>query len=103
MKTLVRPPLSAVPYLGTTDWADLDPREALGTLSIPGLWLFGGRDRDVDVDLSVERLKGLIAVGHSHYSYQMYPNYDHQLGGLNVDVIDPSVAWIREVVGNEVQ
>ena len=60
MKTLARPPLSAVPVLGATMWADFDPREALSKLAIPGLWLFGGRDRNVDVDVSTERLDGLI-------------------------------------------
>ena len=98
MKTLIRPPLSAVPYLGTTDWADLDPREALSKLSIPGLWMFGGRDRNMDVDLSIERLNGLIAAQHGNYAYRTYPDYDHQLGGINADVIDPSVEWIRKVV-----
>jgi len=98
MKTLIRPPLSAVPFLGAADWPDLDPRETLSKLTIPGLWLFGGRDRNADVDLSIERLNELIANGHTNYSYRLFPDYDHQLGGINADVIDPCVAWIRKVV-----
>ncbi len=98
MKTLARPPLSAVPGLGATAWSDFDPREALSKLTIPGLWLFGGRDRNADVDVSTERLDGLIAAGHKDYSYRLYPGYDHQLGGINADIIDPSVEWIRRVV-----
>jgi uncharacterized protein len=81
-------------------WADYDPRDALEQLKIPGLWLFGGRDRNVDVDLSVERLKGLIEHGHSNYEYHLYPSYDHYLGGPNVDVIAATVDWIRKVVGS---
>jgi len=98
MKTLIRPPLSAVPGLGATDWPDLDPREALSKLTIPGLWLFGGRDRNMDVDVSIERLNGLITAGHDNYSYRLFPDYDHRLGGINADVIDPGAAWIRKVV-----
>ncbi len=98
MKTLIRPPLRAVPYLGATYWSDFDPRESLSKLTIPGLWLFGGRDRNMDVDLSIERLNELTAAGHDNYSYRLFAGYDHQLGGINADVIDPSVAWIHEVV-----
>lgn len=81
-------------------WADYDPRDALDQLKIPGLWLFGGRDRNVDVDLSIARLKGLIEQGHSNYEYDLYPSYDHSLGGLNVDVIGATVDWIRKVLGD---
>jgi uncharacterized protein len=81
-------------------WANVDPREALSRLTIPGIWMFGGRDRNVDVDLSITRLKGLIAAGHPDYSYRMFPDYDHSLGGENMDVIDPSLAWIRKVIAS---
>lgn len=80
-------------------WADYDPRDALDQLKIPGLWLFGGRDRNIDVDLSIERLKGLIKRGHSNYEYRLYPSYDHFLGGLKVDVIRATVDWIRNDLG----
>jgi alpha-beta hydrolase superfamily lysophospholipase len=80
-------------------WPSFDPRDALSRLKIPGLWVFGGRDRNVDVDRSVAPLKKLIAAGHSNYSYRMIPEYDHGLGGERKDVVDPSLAWIREMVG----
>lgn len=79
-------------------WANFDPRDALSKLAIPGLWIFGGRDRNMNADLSITRLKGLIAAGHHDYSYRMFPNYDHFLGGDQEDVIGPSIAWIRETV-----
>ncbi len=79
-------------------WANFDPRAALERLSIPGLWMFGGRDRNVNVGLSIERLNGLIADGHPDYSYRVFAEYDHALGGKDEDVLDPSVAWIREIV-----
>lgn len=79
-------------------WPSCDPREALSGLTLPGLWLFGGRDRNINADLSIQRLQGLIADGHPNYSYRVFPDYDHQLGGRKDDVIDVSLAWIREQV-----
>ena len=84
---------------GVTDylpWANFDPREALSKLKIPGLWMFGGRDRNMNVDLSITRLKGLSAAGHPGYSYEMFPDYDHNLAGEEEDVLEPCLAWIRE-------
>ena len=81
-------------------WASFDPREALSRLTIPGLWMFGGRDRNVNVELSIERLNGVIAAGHPDYSYRLFPEYDHELGGEGADIVDPSVAWIRQVTGD---
>jgi pimeloyl-ACP methyl ester carboxylesterase len=78
-------------------WASFDPHPVLNNLSIPGLWMFGGRDRNVDVDLSIARLNGLIAGGHPDYSYRVFTEYDHALGGEREDVIAPSVAWIRKI------
>jgi uncharacterized protein len=79
-------------------WADFDPREAFSKLEIPGLWMFGGRDRNMNADLSTARLKELIAAGHHNYSYRMFPGYDHGLGGEQEDVLEPCLAWIRERV-----
>jgi uncharacterized protein len=79
-------------------WPDFDPRSALSRLKIPGLWFFGGRDRKVYVDLSINNLNALIAAGHINYSYMLFPGYDHNLSGEQRDVIDPLLAWIRQVV-----
>jgi uncharacterized protein len=79
-------------------WPSFDPRDALSELKIPGLWIFGGRDRNVNVDLSILRLKDMILAGHPHYSYRFFPDYDHNLGGENEDVIDPSLEWVRTIV-----
>jgi pimeloyl-ACP methyl ester carboxylesterase len=76
------------------DWADFDPLPVLRELTIPGLWLFGGRDRNVDVDLAIQRLDSLIADGHANYQYRLYPAYDHYLSGMDREVIDPTVEWI---------
>ena len=95
LRSMMNDPANSIDF----SWADYDPRDALHQLKIPGLWLFGGRDRGVDVDLSIERLKGLIEYGHSNYEYHLYPSYDHSLGEVNVDVIGATVDWIRKVLG----
>jgi pimeloyl-ACP methyl ester carboxylesterase len=38
---------------------DMNPSDALSTLSVPGLWVFGGNDGSIPVDLSIERLTAL--------------------------------------------
>ena len=81
-------------------WADFDPREGLSRLTIPGLWVFGGRDRNVNVELSIKRLNGVIVAGHTNYSYRLFPDYDHELGGERADIVDPSLAWVRQETTN---
>jgi pimeloyl-ACP methyl ester carboxylesterase len=75
----------------------VDPRDSLSKLAIPGLWYFGGRDNSIPVDLSIERLQNLVAGGHTVFEYRVFPGYDHELGGIDLDVIAPAVEWIRSV------
>ena len=60
--------------------------------------MFAGRDRNINADLSITRLKGLIAAGHPEYSYRTFPDYDHNLGGEQEDLLEPCLGWIRERV-----
>ena len=76
-------------------WPDFDPRTPLSKLKIPGLWVFGEQDRNMYVDVSVDRLDGLIKNGHPNYEYRLFPNYDHELGHEEIDVMQPTVEWIR--------
>jgi pimeloyl-ACP methyl ester carboxylesterase len=78
-------------------WAVFDPSPSLARLEIPGHWIFGGRDRNVDVHLSIARLDALIAKGHSNYSYRIFDQYDHWLGNEGEDVMAPSIEWIQSV------
>jgi uncharacterized protein len=82
--------------LDKIEWPNFDPRTALSQLKIPGLWMYGGRDRNVDVDLSVERLKELIESGHGNYRYRLFPDYDHELGNIDIDVLGPTMEWIED-------
>jgi len=55
-----------------------DPVDSLRKLSIPGLWLYGGRDVNVPVRLSIERLKALAANGKP-FEYRLFPGSGHHL------------------------
>jgi len=60
---------------------NFDPRDSLARLKIPGLWVLWWRDRNVNVDLSIERLEMLRLLA-PNYSYRVLSDYDHQLGGI---------------------
>lgn len=55
---------------------DSDPRESLEKLHIPGLWLFGGKDGSIPVDLSIKRLDSLKKSGHK-YNYVLFSELGH--------------------------
>jgi len=79
---------------GKIPWrfADDDPVDALKDLSIPGLWLFGGRDVNVPVNLSIERLKALTAQGKP-FEFQLFPASGHNLD--EKDAFPATIAWIK--------
>lgn len=55
---------------------DSDPNESLARLGIPGLWIFGGEDGSVPVDLSIRNLQELRATGHM-YDYVLFSGLGH--------------------------
>lgn len=55
-----------------------DPASSLRTLSIPGLWLYGGRDVSVPARLSIERLDALAAGGKA-FEHVLFPDAGHDL------------------------
>jgi hypothetical protein len=74
-------------FLGT----DTDPRQSLEKLSIPGLWIFGGRDGSIPVDLSQRRLAELERRG-LRYESVLVP----ELGHNNMaETFATATAWIR--------
>ena len=71
-------------------FAPTDPREALAKLAIRGLWLFGGKDIQIPVNLCIERLNALQAQG-KRYEYQLFPDLGHNTGSS----VDAALKWIR--------
>jgi dienelactone hydrolase len=72
---------------------DTDSRADLDRLTIPGLWIFGGADGSIPVDLSIDGLKALRQRGH-RYEYRLYPGLGHD----NVDeTFDAAAQWIQRL------
>ena len=82
---------------------DVDPRAHLATLQVPGFWAFGGQDNIMPVDVSVTRLRELIARGQSQFQYREYPGYGHELVVFDFSTIGlsqafkDSVEWISNI------
>lgn len=74
-------------------FADTDPRDYLSMLSIPGLWLFGEKDIQVPVGLSIERLNALKAQGKP-YEYCLFPTLGHHVSG-SAEPISIAIHWIN--------
>ena len=56
-----------------------DPIPIIAELNQPGLWLWGSVDKSVPVTFSAENLQALIDSGKDNFSYQIFPNGDHNL------------------------
>jgi uncharacterized protein len=93
-----RPPFSAAlaartePYI----WPDFlgrdtDSAEDLGKLTIPGFFIFGGRDGSIPVDLSLQKLHALQADGHA-YDYTVFLGLGHNNMDSSFDV---AIKWIN--------
>lgn len=71
---------------------DTDPVDALATLSIRGLWLFGGKDVQAPVQLSIERLDALKAKG-KRYEYRVFPKLGHNVS--SEESVGAAIGWIK--------
>ena len=77
---------------------DIDPSDSLANLSIPGLWIYGGKDGSIPVDLSISRLTLLINEGQKNYEYSLFPNLGHN----NIDsTFSTMTSWIKKIVNEE--
>ena len=78
-------------------FADTDAVETLATLSIPGLWLFGGKDVQAPVRLSVEHLDALKALGKP-YQYQVFPALGHNTAfSDSKEPVSVAIQWIKAI------
>jgi pimeloyl-ACP methyl ester carboxylesterase len=71
-----------------------DPKEALGTLSIPGLWLFGGKDIQIPANLCIEQLQALKAQGKP-YDYALFQELGHRTGFAGSAPVALAIEWIK--------
>lgn len=74
-----------------------DPRDALARLRVPGLWLFGGKDIQIPVHLSIEHLDSLRSQGKP-YEYRLFPQLGHNTAFSNSpEPLDVAIKWIRTI------
>ncbi len=72
-----------------------DPRDALSTLSVPGLWLFGEKDIQIPIGISIEVINELKAVGKP-YEYCLFSTLGHNLIPMDsAESVDIAVHWIK--------
>jgi dienelactone hydrolase len=81
-------------------FAGTDPQDALSTLQIPGLWLFGGRDLQIPTGLSMEHLNALKAQGKP-YAYQLFPALGHNTASRSQEPVGIAIQWIKAVGGSK--
>lgn len=56
-----------------------DPLPIIAELNQKGLWLWGSVDKSVPTTFSAENLQVIIDSGKDNFSYQIFPNGDHNL------------------------
>lgn len=73
-----------------------DPKVALKTLSIPGLWLFGEKDIQIPVKMCMEYLNTFKAQGKP-FEYTLFPALGHNTAFATDTIpVDVAVQWIKQ-------
>ncbi|MCO5725610.1 alpha/beta hydrolase family protein [Robiginitalea marina] len=81
-------------------FASTDPKDALSTLSIPGLWLFGERDIQIPVKLCIEQINALKVQGKP-FEYALFPTLGHNTAFANdAAPVAISIHWIKQIALN---
>ncbi|MCX2481480.1 alpha/beta hydrolase [Pedobacter sp. MC2016-15] len=72
-----------------------DPQEALLNISVPGFWIFGGRDVQVPVALSIAKLNVLKAEG-KHYDLKFFPELGHNTAfSKSQEPMEAALRWVK--------
>jgi len=73
------------------------PVETLDKLTVPGLWLFGGKDVQIPVSLSAENLNKLKHAGKP-YNFLIFPELGHNTGfSKSNNPLFSAIKWIRNL------
>jgi len=76
-------------------FVDTDPSFVLSTLSIPGLWIYGGKDIQVPVKLSIEHLHTLQAK-NKRYEYKLFPDLGHNTAfSEDKEPVETVLKWMK--------
>lgn len=78
-------------------FTDTDPKVALNTLLIPGLWLYGEKDIQLPVKLCIEQLNTLKVQGKP-FEYSLFSTLGHNTAFANTTTapVDISIHWIKQ-------
>ncbi|TDP04061.1 alpha/beta hydrolase family protein [Flavobacterium sp. 245] len=79
------------------EFIDTNPNDILAKLSIPGIWIFGGKDIQVPVKLSIEYLDILKSKG-KNYDYKLFPNLGHNTAfSDSEEPMKDAINWIKNI------
>ena len=79
------------------EFVDINPNDALSKLSIPGFWIFGGKDIQVPVNLSIEYLN-ILKSKAKHYEYKLFPSLGHNTAFSDSDEpMKDVINWIKNI------
>ena len=79
------------------EFIDTNPNDILSELSIPGFWIFGGKDIQVPVNLSIEHLDILKSKG-KHYEYKLFPNLGHNTAfSDSEEPMKDVINWVKNI------
>jgi len=78
-------------------FVETNPQKQLSKLTIPGLWIFGGKDIQVPVVLSMENLEKLKASG-KRYEYSLFPALGHNTAfSESPESVKTAIQWIKAI------
>ncbi|GEP52683.1 hypothetical protein FNO01nite_33550 [Flavobacterium noncentrifugens] len=76
---------------------DTNPTDMLSELSIPGLWIFGGKDIQVPVNLSIEYLDRLKSKS-KQYDYKLFPDLGHNTAfSDSEEPMKDAINWVKNI------
>lgn len=76
---------------------DTDPCDIVSKLSIHGLWIYGGKDIQVPVKLSIEHLNTLQSKNKC-YEYKLFPDLSHNTAfSKDKEPIETAIKWIKGI------
>jgi dienelactone hydrolase len=79
------------------EFIDTDPLDVLSKLSIPGFWIYGGKDIQVPVNLSIEHLNTLKSKG-KRYEYKLFPALGHNTAfSKDEEPVKDAIEWMKNV------
>ncbi|KFF07315.1 alpha/beta hydrolase [Flavobacterium reichenbachii] len=79
------------------EFIDTDPKEILAKLSISGIWIFGGKDIQVPVKLSIEYLD-VLKSKRKPYEYKLFPKLGHNTAfSDSEEPMKDAINWIKNI------